>query len=77
MSFRSLLASIILLVAAVLIGFSLKTRSHIPPHLLGHPALAVPELLSQKTAKSLMQLAKQMKEFPTNVEDTKVNYFYN
>ncbi|CAJ0566599.1 unnamed protein product, partial [Mesorhabditis spiculigera] len=41
----------------------------IPDHLLHHPAVFVPGLIDENIAEELLEMAKEMKEFPTNLND--------
>eukprot|EP01125_Pyxidicula_operculata_P016799 TRINITY_DN5818_c0_g1_i1.p1 TRINITY_DN5818_c0_g1~~TRINITY_DN5818_c0_g1_i1.p1 ORF type:complete len:427 (-),score=77.09 TRINITY_DN5818_c0_g1_i1:40-1320(-) len=61
----------ILTVLGLAIFFNLPPRVNIPSHLLHHPSLEVSNLLTESAANALLNLAKDMKEFPTNAEDTK------
>jgi hypothetical protein len=45
------------------------SRREIPEHMLHHPAHAIPNLISESHFKELNQLMRQMKEFPSNVDD--------
>lgn len=40
----------------------------IPDHLLHHPAMSVPDLLTVSDAEQLRALAREMAVFPTNVQ---------
>eukprot|EP00051_Salpingoeca_urceolata_P028395 m.486638 g.486638 ORF g.486638 m.486638 type:complete len:427 (+) comp24527_c0_seq1:33-1313(+) len=62
---------------AVLAGMALSllpSRVQLPEHLLGHPALFLPNLLTPEQADGLMDLSKKFGDFPTNVADLN---FYN
>lgn len=53
----------------------LQDRVNLPPHLLGHPVEFFPDLLPVDVSKELVNLIKEMKEFPTNANDRKVFSF--
>lgn len=44
-------------------------RSNIPSHLLNLPALFIEELISPESFKDLNDLMREMKEFPSNMDD--------
>eukprot|EP00466_Bigelowiella_natans_P000198 jgi/Bigna1/66142/fgenesh1_pg.1_\ len=59
----------------VAVGFKFQRMlPTIPPHLLGHQAEFQEGLLSETLGDRLMDLLKEMKQFPTNAQDLS---FYN
>lgn len=63
-------------ILAITIGLQRRWKTtEIPDHLVGHPARFHPEFIEEKTQKELLNLIKEMKIFPTNVNDLLVGFF--
>lgn len=67
--FQYALAAFAVAVAAALAGLQLQTRVNIPGHLLGHPAVYVPGLISPGDGDALMRLFKELRDYPTSTGD--------
>lgn len=67
-------AILLAIFAIVLVKYESKRRPQIPEHLLHSDTVFVPNLFSQKTGNQLLDLIKEMAEFPSNVADLKVIY---
>lgn len=63
------LAAAIAAVAVGAMNVMFWQRNRIPSHLLGHPLRYYPELLTAATAAELLELAHDMREFPTITSD--------
>jgi hypothetical protein len=69
-SARTLAAAVVLLAVAAPILLKRLLRGPLPPpHLLGHPLLYEPGLVPPEVADALLERAKALRDFPTNVND--------
>ena len=61
------------LLSAMTIYYVLRevTRLKLPKHMCGHPVIFEENFLREDVARSLRDLTKEMKTFPTNVNDLK------
>lgn len=57
------IVAFIAIVVAVLLNFP---RADIPAHLLGHPGYSVPQIIPDDAGAAMMQIVKDMGEYPTN-----------
>eukprot|EP01094_Clydonella_sp_ATCC50884_P011068 TRINITY_DN2086_c0_g1_i1.p1 TRINITY_DN2086_c0_g1~~TRINITY_DN2086_c0_g1_i1.p1 ORF type:complete len:431 (-),score=189.18 TRINITY_DN2086_c0_g1_i1:129-1421(-) len=71
MNVRGIPISVAWLALALGLYLYAAPRVSLPDHLLHHPAVYVPDLISPEVGAELRRLAKEMKEFPTNSNDLK------
>lgn len=70
---RIFVFTIVIGLAAVFLNVYFSKRVNIPEHMLNHPAVFLESMLTEKQSLSLLQLAKEMKDFPTNSNDLQVS----
>jgi hypothetical protein len=63
------------IIAAFAVYIHLLPRAQIPEHLTNYAAFAKDELIPPETAKSLMEVVKEFRDFPSNVDQSKAQGF--
>lgn len=72
LSGRILLFLLITVLTAGFLNIYFSKRVDIPEHMLHNPSVFMENLLTSQQGDTLMNLAKEMKEFPVNTQDLKV-----
>lgn len=75
MGLRACTGGVVVVACLVYAAIEYVRRPHIPAHLLGHPIVVVPDLLTPEQGAGLLSLVKRLKDYPvvTNAEGG----FYN
>ena len=63
--------AVIAIAVMTIYGIRYATRLRLPDHMTAHPVIFQENFLSPQVAKSLRDLSKKMRTFPTNVNDLK------
>jgi hypothetical protein len=71
LSAKVLVLAFALAVFGVFAAIISTPRVDLPAHVLHNTVIPIPDMLSASVAESLMQLSKEMRDFPTNVADLK------
>ena len=76
MALRGLLLVVFVVLAAAMLNVYFTKRVTIPSHMLNNPSVFMENLLTEEQGDILMDLAKDMKEFPVNTADLKVVFLF-